>query len=90
MMATGRQKARLQKVLQVDLELDGLLEPLGSRSVTWQVEYLGTRESTEKIETQIHLAHEELGGIVPLAMVSVPTAEAGGLEDAGPQPKDAG
>ncbi|XP_018589959.2 transmembrane protein 132C-like [Scleropages formosus] len=65
--AGQRQKSGLQKVLQVDLELDGLLEPLGSRSVMWQVEYPGTRDS-EEVETRIHLAHEELEGIVPLAM----------------------
>lgn len=59
-----------QKVLQVDLEVNGLLDPLGSRSVTWQIEYPISRTLSDEIQTLIRLAPHDLGGIVPLAMVS--------------------
>ncbi|KAI4893199.1 hypothetical protein NFI96_018517 [Prochilodus magdalenae] len=63
-----RMDAGFQKVLQVDLEVNGLLDPLGTRSVTWQVEYPMTRTLSEEIYTLIRLAPHDLGGIVPLAM----------------------
>lgn len=64
-------EAGLQKVLQVDLEVNGLVDPLGTRSVTWQVEYPMSRTFSEEIPTLIRLAPHDLGGIVPLAMVSL-------------------
>ncbi|XP_057216931.1 transmembrane protein 132C [Triplophysa rosa] len=63
-----RVEAGFQKVLQVDLEVNGLLDPLGSRSVTWQIEYPISRTLSEEIQTLIRLAPHDLGGIVPLAM----------------------
>ena len=69
--AVCRMDAGFQKVLQVDLEVNGLLDPLGTRSVTWQVEYPMTRTLSEEIYTLIRLAPHDLGGIVPLAMVSL-------------------
>ncbi|XP_017347463.2 transmembrane protein 132D [Ictalurus punctatus] len=63
-----RMEAGLQKVLQVDLEVNGLVDPLGTRSVTWQVEYPMSRTFSEEIPTLIRLAPHDLGGIVPLAM----------------------
>ncbi|KAK3554888.1 hypothetical protein QTP86_000921 [Hemibagrus guttatus] len=66
--ATREMEAGLQKVLQVDLEVNGLVDPLGTRSVTWQVEYPMSRTFSEEIPTLIRLAAHDLGGIVPLAM----------------------
>ncbi len=66
-----RVEAGFQKVLQVDLEVNGLLDPLGSRSVTWQIEYPISRTLSDEIQTLIRLAPHDLGGIVPLAMVSL-------------------
>nr|XP_055036415.1 transmembrane protein 132C isoform X2 [Misgurnus anguillicaudatus] len=63
-----RVEAGFQKVLQVDLEVNGLLDPLGSRSVTWQIEYPISRTLSEEIQTLIRLAPHDLGGIVPVAM----------------------
>ncbi|XP_016107058.1 transmembrane protein 132C-like [Sinocyclocheilus grahami] len=63
-----RVEAAFQKVLQVDLEVNGLLDPLGSRSVTWQIEYPISRTLSDEIQTLIRLAPHDLGGIVPLAM----------------------
>ncbi|XP_062867212.1 transmembrane protein 132D [Trichomycterus rosablanca] len=63
-----RAESGLQKVLQVDLDVNGLVEPLSTRSVTWQVEYPVTRTFSEEIQTLIRLAPSDLGGIVPLAM----------------------
>ncbi|KAJ7988473.1 hypothetical protein DPEC_G00323930 [Dallia pectoralis] len=61
-------EAGYQRLLQVDLEVNGLLDPLGSRVVTWQVEYPLTRSLTDEVQTLIRLAPQDLGGIVPLAM----------------------
>ncbi|TRZ00211.1 hypothetical protein DNTS_006086 [Danionella cerebrum] len=58
-----------QRVLQVDLEVDGGGSMVGSRSITWAVEYPGIRPSAEETETLIYLAQKDLAGIVPLAMV---------------------
>lgn len=58
-----------QRVLQVDLEVNGLMVTQGSREVTWQVEYPLTRTLTSEVQTLIRLAPQDLGGIVPLAMV---------------------
>uniref|UniRef100_A0A674BU01 Transmembrane protein 132C n=1 Tax=Salmo trutta TaxID=8032 RepID=A0A674BU01_SALTR len=63
-----RSVAGYQKVVQVDLEVNGLLDPQGSRMVTWQVEYPLTRSLTDEVQTLIRLAPQDLGGIVPLAM----------------------
>lgn len=63
-------EAAFQKILQVDLEVNGLLDPLSSRAVTWQVEYPLSRTLSDEIQTLIRLAPQDLGGIVPLAMVS--------------------
>ena len=41
----------------------------GGREVTWQVEYPLTRSLTNEVQTLIRLAPQDLGGIVPLAMV---------------------
>uniref|UniRef100_A0A1A7Y608 Transmembrane protein 132C n=1 Tax=Iconisemion striatum TaxID=60296 RepID=A0A1A7Y608_9TELE len=57
-----------QRVLQVDLEVNGLTMTQGSREVTWQVEYPLTRTLTSEVQTLIRLAPQDLGGIVPLAM----------------------
>ncbi|XP_060747613.1 transmembrane protein 132D [Tachysurus vachellii] len=63
-----RMESGIQKVLQVDLEVNGLVDPLGTRSVTWQVEYPMSRTFSEEIPSLIRLAAHDLGGIVPLAM----------------------
>uniref|UniRef100_A0A668A606 Transmembrane protein 132C n=1 Tax=Myripristis murdjan TaxID=586833 RepID=A0A668A606_9TELE len=60
--------AGYQRVLQVDLEVNGLMVPQGGREVTWQVEYPLTRTLTNEVQTFIRLAPQDLGGIVPLAM----------------------
>ncbi|XP_058474176.1 transmembrane protein 132C [Solea solea] len=60
--------AGYQRVLQVDLEVNGLMVPQGGREVTWQVEYPLTRTVTSEVQTHIRLAPQDLGGIVPLAM----------------------
>ncbi|XP_051794945.1 transmembrane protein 132C [Acanthochromis polyacanthus] len=57
-----------QRVLQVDLEVNGLMVTQGGRQVTWQVEYPLTRTLTSEVQTLIRLAPQDLGGIVPLAM----------------------
>uniref|UniRef100_A0A672JK08 Si:dkey-112m2.1 n=1 Tax=Salarias fasciatus TaxID=181472 RepID=A0A672JK08_SALFA len=57
-----------QRVLQVDLEVNGLMGTQGGREVTWQVEYPLTRTLTNEVQTVIRLAPQDLGGIVPLAM----------------------
>uniref|UniRef100_A0A3B4G9N1 Transmembrane protein 132C-like n=1 Tax=Pundamilia nyererei TaxID=303518 RepID=A0A3B4G9N1_9CICH len=57
-----------QRVLQVDLEVNGLMVTQGSREVAWQVEYPLTRTLTSEVQTLIRLAPQDLGGIVPLAM----------------------
>ncbi|XP_037340924.2 transmembrane protein 132C [Pungitius pungitius] len=57
-----------QRVLQVDLEVNGLMMTQGGREVTWQVEYPLTRTLTSEVPTLIRLAPQDLGGIVPLAM----------------------
>lgn len=61
--------AGYQRILQVDLEVNGLTMTLGGREVTWQVEYPLTRTLTSEVLTLIRLAPQDLGGIVPLAMV---------------------
>lgn len=58
-----------QRVVQVDLEVDGVGSTVGSRSIFWAVEYPGIRAGSEETETHIHLAQKDLVGIVPLAMV---------------------
>uniref|UniRef100_A0A3P8S6F8 Transmembrane protein 132C n=1 Tax=Amphiprion percula TaxID=161767 RepID=A0A3P8S6F8_AMPPE len=55
-------------MLQVDLEVNGLLVTQGGRQVTWQVEYPLTRTLTSEVQSLIRLAPQDLGGIVPLAM----------------------
>ncbi|CAG5867317.1 unnamed protein product, partial [Menidia menidia] len=62
--------AGYQRVLQVDLEVNGLMMTHGGREVTWQVEYPLTRTLTSEVQTLIRLAPQDLGGIVPLAMAS--------------------
>uniref|UniRef100_A0A673G0N9 Si:dkeyp-14d3.1 n=1 Tax=Sinocyclocheilus rhinocerous TaxID=307959 RepID=A0A673G0N9_9TELE len=57
-----------QRVVQVDLEVDGVGSTVGSRSISWAVEYPGIRAGNEETETHIHLAQKDLVGIVPLAM----------------------
>ncbi|XP_021461514.2 transmembrane protein 132C isoform X2 [Oncorhynchus mykiss] len=63
-----RSDVGFQRVLQVDLEVDSSLGPLGSRWITWQVEYPGSHATIQEAETEIRLAQKDLGGIVPLAM----------------------
>lgn len=53
----------------MDLEVDGVGSTVGSRSISWAVEYPGIRAGNEETETHIHLAQKDLVGIVPLAMV---------------------
>ncbi|XP_034047636.1 transmembrane protein 132C-like [Thalassophryne amazonica] len=60
--------AGYQRVLQVDLEVNGLMWTQGGREVTWQVEYPLTRTLTSEVQTLIRPAPQDLGGIVPLAM----------------------
>ncbi|XP_028319266.1 transmembrane protein 132C-like isoform X2 [Gouania willdenowi] len=60
--------AGYQRVLQVDLEVNGLMGTQAGREVTWQVEYPLTRTVTSEVQTIIRLAAQDLGGIVPLAM----------------------
>ncbi|XP_029024477.1 transmembrane protein 132C [Betta splendens] len=60
--------AGYQRVLQVDLEVNGLMVTQRGREVTWQVEYPLTRTLTAEVQTLIRLAPQDLGGIVPLAM----------------------
>ncbi|XP_051268661.1 transmembrane protein 132C [Dicentrarchus labrax] len=60
--------AGYQRVLQVDLEVNGLMVIQGGREVTWQVEYPLARTLTSEVLTLIRLAPQDLGGIVPLAM----------------------
>ncbi|XP_047426640.1 transmembrane protein 132C [Mugil cephalus] len=60
--------AGYQRVLQVDLEVNGLMVTQGIREVTWQVEYPLTRTLSNEVQTLIRLAPQDLGGIVPLAM----------------------
>uniref|UniRef100_A0AAV2IX87 Uncharacterized protein n=1 Tax=Knipowitschia caucasica TaxID=637954 RepID=A0AAV2IX87_KNICA len=60
--------AGYQRVLQVDLEVNGLMAAEGPREVSWQVEYPLTRALTIEVLTLIHMAPQDLGGIVPLAM----------------------
>uniref|UniRef100_A0A3Q4BZ12 Uncharacterized protein n=1 Tax=Mola mola TaxID=94237 RepID=A0A3Q4BZ12_MOLML len=60
--------AGYQRVLQVDLEVNGLTGIQGGREVTWQVEYPLSRTLTGEVPTLIRLAPQDLGGIVPLAM----------------------
>ncbi|KAM7416288.1 hypothetical protein PAMA_018384 [Pampus argenteus] len=66
----GGSEIGVQRVLQVDLKMESLPEPLGSRWMAWQVEYPASRASTQEAETEIRLAQEDLAGIVPLAMDS--------------------
>lgn len=70
-LCPSRTETGFQKILQVDLEVEGFLGQLGGRSLTWQVEYPGSRRFTEEVETEVRLAQQELRGIVPLAMVSM-------------------
>ncbi|KAM7391634.1 hypothetical protein PAMP_022313 [Pampus punctatissimus] len=65
-----RSEMGVQRVLQVDLKMESLPEPLGSRWMAWQVEYPASHASTQEAETEIRLAQEDLAGIVPLAMDS--------------------
>lgn len=58
-----------QQVLQVDLEMNVLLGLQWSQEVTWQVEYPLTQTVSPEVTTLIQLAQQDLGGIVPLAMV---------------------
>uniref|UniRef100_A0A3B4APD8 Uncharacterized protein n=1 Tax=Periophthalmus magnuspinnatus TaxID=409849 RepID=A0A3B4APD8_9GOBI len=60
--------AGYQRVLQVDLEVNGLMAVEGTREVSWQVEYPLTRSLTNEVLTLIRMAAQDLGGIVPLAM----------------------
>ena len=61
--------AGFQRVLQVDLEMNILLGRQGRQEVSWQLEYPLSQTVTPEVTTRIHLAHQDLGGIVPLAMV---------------------
>ncbi|KAM7369152.1 hypothetical protein PAMP_013445 [Pampus punctatissimus] len=60
--------AGYQRILQIDLEVNGLMVTQGGREVAWQVEYPLTRTLTSEVQTFIRLAPQDLGGIVPLAM----------------------
>lgn len=71
------ESAGYRRVLQVDLEVNGLTVAQGGREVTWQVEYPLSRGLSGEVPTVIRLAPQELGGIVPLAMVRPPTASPG-------------
>ena len=66
----SRTEGGVLRVLQVDLKVDSFPDAAGSRWIAWQVEYPGSRSTTQDTETEIRLALEDLGGIVPLAMVS--------------------
>ncbi|CAL8251698.1 unnamed protein product [Boreogadus saida] len=75
-----RSEAGGQRVLQVDLKMESFPETLGSRWMAWQVEYPGSRSTTQEAETEVRLALEDLAAIVPLAMApgGSPEAEAWG------------
>ncbi|XP_062310054.1 transmembrane protein 132C [Osmerus eperlanus] len=64
----SRTEGGVHRVLQVDLKVDSFPDAAGSRWIAWQVEYPGSRSTTQDTETEIRLALEDLGGIVPLAM----------------------
>uniref|UniRef100_A0A8C5F5M0 Transmembrane protein 132C n=1 Tax=Gadus morhua TaxID=8049 RepID=A0A8C5F5M0_GADMO len=64
------QRSALPLVLQVDLKMESFPETLGSRWMAWQVEYPGSRSTTQEAETEVRLALEDLAAIVPLAMDS--------------------
>lgn len=61
--------AGYQQVLQVDLEMNVLVGRQRRPEVSWQLEYPLTQTVTPEVTTLIHLAPQDLGGIVPLAMV---------------------
>uniref|UniRef100_A0A8C9VI38 Transmembrane protein 132C n=1 Tax=Scleropages formosus TaxID=113540 RepID=A0A8C9VI38_SCLFO len=61
-------KPGFQKILQVDLEVGGFLGPLATRTLTWQLEYPGGRRPAVETVTEVHLAQQDLRGVVPLAM----------------------
>ncbi|KAL4660420.1 transmembrane protein 132C-like isoform X2, partial [Arapaima gigas] len=63
-----RPEAGFQKILQVDLEVGSFLGPLATRVLTWQLEYPGGWRPADEAETEVHLAQQELRGVVPLAM----------------------
>lgn len=46
-----------------------LLGPRRRQEVTWQLEYLLSQTVTPEVTTPIHVAQQDLGGIVALAMV---------------------
>uniref|UniRef100_A0A668ACB1 Transmembrane protein 132C n=1 Tax=Myripristis murdjan TaxID=586833 RepID=A0A668ACB1_9TELE len=58
--------AGYQRVLQVDLEVNGLMVPQGGREVTWQVEYPLTRTLTNEVQTFIQSPYSFLCFCVPL------------------------
>ncbi|CAL8343171.1 unnamed protein product [Lota lota] len=68
LVVCGRSEAGGQRVLQVDLKMESFPETLGSRWMAWQVEYPGSRSTTQEAETEVRLAVEDLAAIVPLAM----------------------
>ncbi|XP_053480052.1 transmembrane protein 132D-like [Ictalurus furcatus] len=57
-----------QRVVQVDLEMDAIVDSVGSGLISWMVEYPGIRATSDETETKIHIVQRELSGIVPLAM----------------------
>ncbi|MCJ8735430.1 hypothetical protein PDJAM_G00246830 [Pangasius djambal] len=57
-----------QRVVQVDLEMDVIVDSVGSGLISWMVEYPGIRATSDETETKIHIVQRELAGIVPLAM----------------------
>ncbi|KAI5622155.1 transmembrane protein 132C isoform X2, partial [Silurus asotus] len=57
-----------QRVVQVDLEMDVIVDSVGSGIISWMVEYPGIRATSDETETKIHIVQRELAGIVPLAM----------------------
>lgn len=78
-LPVGRvEAAGYQRVLQVDLEVNVLMAAEGGREVSWQVEYPLTRTLTSEVKTLIRMAPQDLGGIVPLAMVRTETVQIAG------------
>lgn len=61
------------EVMQIDVEVEEPSDPPATQLVTWQVEYPGDITSDLGI-SKIYVSQKDVIGIVPLAMVRVPTS----------------
>lgn len=62
----------------MDVEIEAPGDPPATQLVTWQVEYPGDVVSDLGV-SKIYVSHQDLVGIVPLAMVSASPGRATGL-----------